>query len=228
MGNPGRLSGRREVTVFAVLIAEILNWEEHCARRTITVFVAVAAVAGVMTRFQPTVIAVGIAALMLWLGWLSGVEYRRPQAGRNPVQARPVSRLAGKLGSLALLGSAHLLMLSPILVLMALTWGPPVRYFAELSAAWLLSSFTAAALSVISRRIFGPKAPYAGSLLIIVWIALTFQFHSVVALNPFLLVSGLLSADGEGQFLRGLAGELGGTAVLALVAALAVRLRKEL
>jgi hypothetical protein len=213
--------------VFAVLIAEILNWEEGCARRTISVFVATAAVAGVMTRFQPTVMAVGIAALMLWLGWLSGVEYRRPQVGRNSVQVRPLPLLAGKFASLAIVGSAHLLMLSPILVLMALTWGPPVRYFAELSAAWILSSFAAAALSVISRRVFGPKAPYAGSLLIVVWIALTFQFHAVVALNPFLLVSGLLSADGEGQFLRDLAGELGGTAVLALVAVLAVRVRRE-
>jgi hypothetical protein len=214
--------------MFALVISEWREWRDRGMPWSILsgVFL-MAAIAG-LSSLLPLAVLWAFSLWSLLFGWSRG---KRGKGGAGfadrSARAELGAVLAGRIvsGTIAyLMGAAAL---CPVLVAMAMVWGPPAGVLAQAALQWYPLFLLGLGASISTGEVKLGEEGFLGALLIVVWFMATLVLKPLSFMNPFALVWRLLAGTpGPGAFLCAASNLALAAAFIALASGVMAKLRR--
>lgn len=181
--------------MIAVILSEFKSWHLKFSKYSFIVLISLLSLASIASLLKPDLCAQVITGFLIWLGWLSGkqswsdIKY---DEWINQPKLTVKSLLVGKILSFLLIISLHLFFIVPVFVLMMIMRGIPVISFLWAILLMIFSALFSLCLTSLFCWIEFYSYEYFGTILVIIWIILSFFIPAFYLINPFIQVKNIL------------------------------------
>lgn len=197
--------------MIAILLSDWSDWVKKDSLRTMVLMIVVLAAIAGLTFFRPEALMEGLTFFLIWFGYRAGRQIWSGaeswawvgRAGLSPSRA-----IIGKFMAVVGIVLFHMIVASPVLLIMVMAWGVtwPIMGWALLSM--LLATETAAAISRLFH-LLRPENRYICGMFVAAWLLLTAIMPWLQSANPMgqvwsVIVPGGISGSGYYWIINGL------------------------
>lgn len=204
------------------IMQELEEWRGNWGRRGAGALAILLVIAVFFSRFQLIVGLMVVTAWFVWLGWMSANRGWQRRSGWTWIAHRNLAApawVAGKLLAYLVVAVANLVVLAPILILLAATWGMPATGLCLALGVAVTAGGLVASLSLFCGANDGVSGDLINFCLTGLWLGLTILPEALRHFSPFVQIWNLVEGRDEGAVAAALLANAGLLAACAALAA---------
>ncbi len=182
--------------MIAVLVSELKSWSKQGSRQNLVIIISLFTLTGLFTALRPEICGIVLNACLIWVVLKLGEQSRndvKPWEWVRKTNLSPLQIITGKILTLNIIAVFHILIVTPLLIIMIQFWGIEGVALLRALAVMLICVNIAGSIDMIwySSNLIDGSA--AGALSIVIWLVTTFALPQLKIFNPFLQVWAALS-----------------------------------